>query len=130
MKISSSDLLKGKVVSLELSKALSNSGYSGTSHFWHIAGCIMAFPETTLGQYEAPLVSEILEELPIAVTQSGVLLELRIKKWARIRGDVWSVQYISPSEQSSQKILIEHSALHLADAAAKTWLWLKEEGLV
>lgn len=121
-----------KTVNLELSKQLKEAGYNNpNTKFGWVAGCLMAFPETTIWEYPSPTADEILDLLPNYISEypNGFYLTLR-KNNEEERGDKYSCFY-APAQGNVKKYnLANEDENSIADAAAKMWLYLKKENLL
>lgn len=122
--------LEQQVTSLELSKKLKELGLPQTAHFGHIAGCIMAFPETTLIDCSAFSVAELGEILPpyIFEAEHGHFHQLQSQKTEE--GE-WEVFYIYHWHETDHFIGEDvFQAETEADARAKMLIYLIENKLI
>lgn len=117
--------LKSLVVSEELAKRLKTAGFPQTSHFGWIAGCVMAFPETTIWECAAPTASEIDEQLPWFIQTKESMLPYRYLVFKHKNG---FTSYFMNLELASP--LASHTDKNGANCRAMTWLELKEKGLL
>lgn len=125
--------IKNHVVSLELSKQLKISGYPQQSFFyWAAIGDSWTlrspdYPKRPAGEIvAAPLASELGEQLPMEIEKHGLLYELHICK-----NTEWGEWYCNYSRIEKTELLgYGRQDKSEADARAKMWLYLKQEGLL
>lgn len=114
------------VTSLELSKRLKALGVKQESEFYWIAGCIMAWPDTTIGECSAFLASELGELLPLYLKRDankGISFSVEtdgLQIYKSYDNKVWIVSYSYNSESDRS----------LANCLAKMLIYLIENKLI
>lgn len=126
-------------VSLELAKQLKESGWAKETEFWYaihkkiaepyysncshlVYGESELYPASDWNSFNAPLVTELLEELPDIISTKDNCWGLEIRKIK----DNFRVEYYDFRIMEYSQKMIESSSL--PDALAEMWIWLKKEG--
>lgn len=132
-----------KTVSLELAKSLKEKGYPQGGHFWWdfngiediwILVCEMELPSDYIqdSNFYAPTADEILDLLPDYVQFEEHSLPFKLKIHKEL--EEYQIVYARHRRIITEKLDYQERgrcfADSLADAAAKMWLYLKENDLL
>lgn len=127
--------LKDQVVSLELAKKLKELGFKHDSHFkWtyhaNLAkkgewGLDLYIARLLYNEYHAFTASEVLEMLPATIKTWGILTITKLQGYSV--GEGYEIVY---KQTDGTPMSIHCLDIHLANAAAKMLIYLKENKLV